>query len=107
MTAGISGADKMRLIARFIQLKIFVFIFRGIVHATTTTGSKRRGLNAPCPEAPRSACQTSTPSRAHLGELGRMFDGLGKFAVFRTARSRSYANWICCFLVFVFTVADD
>jgi len=23
-----------------------------------------------------------------------MFDGLGKFAVFRTARSRSYANWI-------------
>src|ERR1017187_6388200 len=28
---------------------------------------KGRELNAPCPEAPRSACYTSTPSRALLG----------------------------------------
>ena len=54
--------------------------------------TKRRGLVAPCTEAPRSACYTSTPSRAHLGALGRMCNGLGKFAVFRTARSRSYAK---------------
>jgi len=53
---------------------------------------KRRGLNAPCPEAPRSAYTASTPSRAHLGALGQLLCGLGKFEVFGAARSRSYAK---------------
>jgi hypothetical protein len=70
-------------------------IILAVAYATATTGNlkkKRRGLNAPCIEAPLSACQRSTPSRAHLGALGRFFDGLGKLAVFDAARSRSYAK---------------
>jgi hypothetical protein len=78
--------------------------------ATATTGNlkkKRRGLVAPCIEAPGSACQRSTPSRAHLGALGRFFDGLGKFLVFDAARSQSYANLLLCFFCLFLTDAND
>jgi hypothetical protein len=46
-----------------------VFTHRALTLLRTAETSKLKGreLNAPCPEAPRSACYTSTPSRARLG----------------------------------------
>jgi hypothetical protein len=46
-----------------------VFTHRALTLLRTAETSKLKGreLNAPCPEAPRSACYTSTPSRALSG----------------------------------------
>src|SRR5665213_3518092 len=46
-----------------------VFKYRAPAQLRSAETSKIEGaeLNAPCPEAPRSACYTSTPSRARLG----------------------------------------
>jgi hypothetical protein len=61
-----------------------VFIYRGALAQLRTTEQKGRELNAPCIEAPRSACQTSTPSRARWGACSvGCLTGLGKIRGFR------------------------
>jgi hypothetical protein len=68
-----------------------------VVWGATSNWEKQKGreLVAPCIEAPRSALHKDTPSRALVGrDLGRFCAGLGKFAVFDAARSRSYAKWL-------------
>ena len=67
----------------------------GCVEAQLTPGQKKgRELNAPSPEAPRSAYQESTPSRARLGacSVGLLVEN-SRFS--GETRSRSYAK---CFL---------
>ena len=57
----------------------------------------RRGANSthPGPRYREAPVTESTPSRARVGACSIGFcDGLGKFAVFEAARSRSYAKFV-------------
>jgi hypothetical protein len=61
---------------------------------------------SPCGGAAQPQNQEpNTPSRARFGrDFGGFCDGLGKFAVFEAARSRSYANSVCVCLVSSFVL---
>jgi hypothetical protein len=84
----------------------FEFRFHGsliaFVAQLRTTEKKGRELNAPCIEAPRSACQTSTPSRARLGACSvGCLTGLGKIRGFRCSpqpKLRKFVVLVTCVL---------